>query len=133
MPPSIASSTAPSAAARSARRPFPRHACRRCLSPVTAWTVHGSSNKAPEKVMSERSYRGLFWTLALVGASLDQATKYGVFSHLSNGGIGGQQPAGPGAFQLGAHYIPKGAAGVPPGHHRAFLRLGGGRGGAQRA
>ena len=58
--------------------------------------------------MSERSYRGLFWTLALLGASLDQATKYGVFSHLSNGGFGGQHAVVPGAFELVAHYMQKG-------------------------
>src|SRR2546421_4695986 len=107
MPPSTASSTAPSAAARSARRPFPRHACRRCRLPVTAWTVHGSSNKAPEKVMSERSYRGLFWSLALVGACLDQATKYGVFSHLYNDGDGDHRGVIPGSFELVAHYYQK--------------------------
>jgi lipoprotein signal peptidase len=32
--------------------------------------------------MAERSYRLLFWCLALVGLSADQATKYGVFAWL---------------------------------------------------
>ncbi len=34
--------------------------------------------------MAERSYRMLFWTLALVGLTADQATKYGVFSWLAD-------------------------------------------------
>jgi lipoprotein signal peptidase len=33
--------------------------------------------------MPERSYRVVLWTLALLGVSLDQATKYGVFAWLS--------------------------------------------------
>jgi signal peptidase II len=32
--------------------------------------------------MSERSYRTLLWSLALIGLGLDQASKYGVFSWL---------------------------------------------------
>jgi signal peptidase II len=32
--------------------------------------------------MPDRTYRGLLWTLALVGLAADQATKYGVFSWL---------------------------------------------------
>src|SRR4051812_21468505 len=32
--------------------------------------------------MPERSYRILLWSLALIGLSLDQATKYGVFAWL---------------------------------------------------
>jgi lipoprotein signal peptidase len=32
--------------------------------------------------MSERSYRALLWTLALLGLGLDQASKYGVFAWL---------------------------------------------------
>jgi lipoprotein signal peptidase len=35
--------------------------------------------------MTARSYRAWFWTLALVGLTLDQATKYGVFSWLEPG------------------------------------------------
>jgi signal peptidase II len=34
--------------------------------------------------MPERSYRFVLWTLALLGVSLDQASKYGVFSWLAN-------------------------------------------------
>ncbi len=34
--------------------------------------------------MPERSYRVLFWVLALVGLAADQATKYGVFSWLAD-------------------------------------------------
>jgi signal peptidase II len=32
--------------------------------------------------MSERSYRSLLWTLALIGVCLDQGSKYGVFAWL---------------------------------------------------
>lgn len=32
--------------------------------------------------MADRSYRFLFWTLALVGLAADQASKYGIFSWL---------------------------------------------------
>ena len=34
--------------------------------------------------MPERSYRVLFWVLALTGLAADQATKYGVFSWLAD-------------------------------------------------
>lgn len=34
--------------------------------------------------MAERTYRTLLWILALTGLSLDQASKYGVFSALAN-------------------------------------------------
>jgi len=33
--------------------------------------------------MEERSYRALFWTLALLGLAADQASKYGVYDWLS--------------------------------------------------
>lgn len=36
----------------------------------------------------ERSFRGLFWTLALLGLLLDQGSKYGVFRWLSHDGPG---------------------------------------------
>src|SRR6476660_9077053 len=35
-------------------------------------------------VMAERSYRVLFWCLALVGLAADQASKYGVFAWLQS-------------------------------------------------
>ena len=34
--------------------------------------------------MPQRSYRVVLWTLALLGVSLDQASKYGVFNWLAN-------------------------------------------------
>jgi lipoprotein signal peptidase len=37
---------------------------------------------------AERSYRWLFWCLALIGLTLDQASKYGVFAWLYNDGKG---------------------------------------------
>jgi lipoprotein signal peptidase len=54
--------------------------------------------------MAERSYRKLFWSLAATGLVLDQATKYGVFRWLYNGGAGGQHEVVPGAFELLARY-----------------------------
>lgn len=80
--------------------------------------------------MSERSYRGLFWTLALLGASLDQATKYGVFGHLYNEGFGDHHAVIPGAFELVAHYMPKDGQPVPQVNHGALFGLAGERGGA---
>ena len=35
---------------------------------------------------AERSYRWLFWLLALVGLTVDQASKYGVFAWLYDAG-----------------------------------------------
>ncbi len=37
-----------------------------------------------------RSYRWLFWFLAVIGLAGDQVSKYGIFSHLYNGGAGGE-------------------------------------------
>jgi lipoprotein signal peptidase len=58
--------------------------------------------------MTERSYRGLFWSLALFGLLLDQGTKYGVFAMLYNGGPEGTLSVVPGAFQLAAHFTEDG-------------------------
>jgi lipoprotein signal peptidase len=55
--------------------------------------------------MTQRSYRGLLWTLALLGASLDQASKYGVFHWLYNGGAGNRHQVVPGAFELTADFL----------------------------
>jgi lipoprotein signal peptidase len=57
--------------------------------------------------MPERSYRGLLWALALLGLSLDQATKYGVFAWL--GGVEGHswsvfQTADGSGFHLRAQF-----------------------------
>jgi lipoprotein signal peptidase len=54
--------------------------------------------------MAERSYRGLFWALALVGLVLDQGSKYGVFHWLRNEGTGGEFSVVDRAFRLEAHY-----------------------------
>src|SRR5438094_9460660 len=54
--------------------------------------------------MVERSYRGLLWTLVLVGTTLDQASKYGVFKWLYHDGDGGQQVIVPGVFKLLAQF-----------------------------
>ncbi|HXG10376.1 MAG TPA: signal peptidase II [Gemmataceae bacterium] len=86
--------------------------------------------------MTERSYRGLFWTLALLGLLLDQGTKYGVFAWLYDGSPEGKRSVIPGMFQLVAHftedgqpYVNKGALfGLGQQHetrpHRFFTWLG---------
>lgn len=52
------------------------------------------------KPSAERSYRGLLWTLALVGLTLDQVSKYVVFRWLYNGTEVGQWEVVPGAFRF---------------------------------
>lgn len=47
-----------------------------------------------------RSYRTLLWGLALVGALLDQGSKYWVFDWLYNNGQGASFEIVPGVFQL---------------------------------
>jgi lipoprotein signal peptidase len=55
--------------------------------------------------MTERSYRWLLCLLVLVGLSLDQATKYGVFKWLyTEDSDGGSYEVVPGAFKLLAQY-----------------------------
>jgi lipoprotein signal peptidase len=54
--------------------------------------------------MSERSYRGLLWSLVLIGATLDQSSKYSVFRWLYHNGQGGQQEIIPGAFEFRAEF-----------------------------
>src|SRR5262249_47103811 len=53
--------------------------------------------------MTDRSFRSLFFTLALAGLLLDQASKYLVFQWLHN-----EPPydAVPGVFQIDAHHVP---------------------------
>jgi signal peptidase II len=53
---------------------------------------------------TERSFRCLLWTLALVGLSVDQASKYGVFRWLYNNGEGDRVQIVPGAFELLAQF-----------------------------
>jgi lipoprotein signal peptidase len=68
---------------------------------------------------AERSFRGLLWALALLGAGLDQCTKYGVFKWLHDspgesrmfspeGAVTqGQRVLIPGAFKLLAQFTPE--------------------------
>jgi len=52
-----------------------------------------------------RSYRWLFWTLALVGLALDQGSKYGMFAWLYDGpGRMGEATVVPGVFYFEAKY-----------------------------
>lgn len=55
--------------------------------------------------MAERTYRWLFWVLALGGTVLDQVSKYGVFRYLYNGGDGGSWPADRHLFWLEANFL----------------------------
>jgi lipoprotein signal peptidase len=54
--------------------------------------------------MAERSYRWLFWALAVGGTALDQVSKYGVFRWLYNNGRGGRWPEQGGIFWLEANF-----------------------------
>jgi signal peptidase II len=47
-----------------------------------------------------RSYRWLFWLLAVVGLTVDLGSKYAIFHHLYNDGAGGEIPIIPGAFRI---------------------------------
>ena len=47
-----------------------------------------------------RSYRWLFWTLAVIGLAVDQTSKYGLFRDLYNDGAGGRIVVIPDAFYL---------------------------------
>ncbi len=53
---------------------------------------------------AERSYRWLFWCLALIGFTVDQASKYGVFAWLYDGTRNNSQAVIPGAFWLNVRY-----------------------------
>jgi signal peptidase II len=54
--------------------------------------------------MAERSYRGLLWSLVLIGTVLDQVSKYGVFRWLYDDGRGGDWVIIPGVFKLLAQF-----------------------------
>ena len=57
--------------------------------------------------MAQSNYRWLLWVLALLGATLDQATKYGVFKWLyptEAQSFQGERDVVPGAFKLLAQY-----------------------------
>jgi lipoprotein signal peptidase len=73
--------------------------------------------------MAERSYRRLFWALAVAGTALDQVGKYGVFAWLYNDGRVGSREIIPGAFRLVAHFSGE----QDPGGWLAPLRSPGGR------
>jgi signal peptidase II len=53
------------------------------------------------------SYRWLFWSLALLGLAGDQASKYGIFSHLYNNGSGGEIAVWPGFFRIAVEPFPR--------------------------
>jgi signal peptidase II len=61
--------------------------------------------------MANRSYRWLFWLLALVGFSVDQVSKYGIFAGLYDedrvGYSGASVEIIPGAFEIIANYTRK--------------------------
>jgi len=91
---------------------------------------------------STRSFRALFWTLAICGLVLDLASKYAVFSTLYNDGQGGNITLIPGAFDLLAQYTRDVEAGtglraqlrtvsgqhLPRVNQGALFGMGGGRG-----
>ncbi len=64
----------------------------------------GNERSVSERSGKERSFRGLLWTLALIGALADLGTKYAVFALLYNQGEGGARPIVPGAFELLAQF-----------------------------
>jgi len=75
-----------------------------------------------------RSYRWLFWCLALTGFVLDQASKYGIFSWLYDEALGTLQREAdrdliPGAFKLVAQFT---GDQEPGGHYLSPLRSWGG-------
>src|SRR5687767_10055128 len=59
--------------------------------------------------MIHRSYRGLLWTLALLGLLADLGTKYGMFRWLYSPALEGSYEVVPGAFRFIAQYT-----GQPP-------------------
>ncbi len=56
--------------------------------------------------MTTRSYRWLFVGLAVIGLTLDQASKYLIFKQLYNEGLGGKIEVVPGVFRLLAQFDP---------------------------
>jgi lipoprotein signal peptidase len=91
--------------------------------------------------MVERSYRGLLWALVLLGTTLDQVSKYGVFKWLYHDGEGGQQVIVPDVFKLLAQFTQEHETGtgllaalrsgsgpvLPKVNHGALFGLGGER------
>lgn len=74
--------------------------------------------------MAEPSYRRLFWSLALVGAVLDQVTKYGVFRWLYGDGRGEMHSVVSGLFELLTQFTGERETGT--GILASLRRLGGG-------
>lgn len=54
---------------------------------------------------SHRTFRGMLWTIAILGFAIDLGSKYIVFSWLSNEGRGGEHVVIPGAFRLIAQFV----------------------------
>jgi signal peptidase II len=70
--------------------------------------------------MANHSHRWLFWLLAFLGFTLDQASKYGVFAWLYDGvRFEGSVQVIPGAFEIVAKYTGEAEPGQSP---LAFLR-----------
>src|SRR5690242_3637415 len=61
--------------------------------------------------MAERSYRKLFWLLAVAGFVGDQLTKYGVFRWLYNDGHGDRREYVDNVFEVLAGYTAETASG----------------------
>src|SRR5262245_57091228 len=74
------------------------------LHPLLRRLRKKAGSKALMTLPSDRSYRWLFWCLALLGLTLDQASKYGVFAWLYNDGRGDTRAIIPGAFWLDAQF-----------------------------
>jgi signal peptidase II len=54
---------------------------------------------------TERSYRWLFWMLAVAGFAVDQASKYGIFYGLYNNGLENKIALLDGKFELSTQYL----------------------------
>ncbi|GIW80724.1 MAG: lipoprotein signal peptidase [Gemmatales bacterium] len=61
--------------------------------------------------MHKQSFRGLLWTLALIGLTVDVSSKYVVFHWLYNEGRGGEYVVIPGMFEFLAQFTPEEDAG----------------------
>src|SRR5438270_7571152 len=55
----------------------------------------------------QRSFRGVLWTLALLGFLADQGTKYGMFRCLYSPSLEGKREVLPGAFKFIAQFTPE--------------------------
>jgi signal peptidase II len=70
---------------------------------------------------AERSYRWLFWSLALIGLTIDQASKYSVFAWLDDGRRGEIHEVVSGVFQLEARFGPGGESDRRPEVNKGAL------------